>query len=132
MHISDLEHTLDEYNKRLKDIPSFVGRLCFLVVWCVTSLIFFGIFLTNGSILAAKAAIMKGLPNISFMHQTIYFFVIVVEGIIFFGFFVVYFVIWRRLRLEANPAHYQSTYEKRISALRSRLATKSDEDGAVR
>jgi hypothetical protein len=78
MHISDLEHTLDEYNKLLKDIPSFVGRLCFLVAWCVTSLTFFRIFLPNGSIMAAKAAIVKGLPNLSPMHPTIDIFVIVV------------------------------------------------------
>jgi len=124
MHINDLEHALDEYKQRLKDIPSLVGRLCFLVVWCVSSLISFGIFLTNGSILATATMIMQGLPNPSPMHLTHDNVLTVVEGILFLAFFVIYFVSWRQLRLEANPACYQSTYEKRISALRSRLATR--------
>jgi hypothetical protein len=75
---------------------------------------------------------MQGLPNPSPMHPTYDFFLVVGEGILFSAFFVIYFVSWRLLRLEANPARYQSTYEKRISALRSRLAAKSEEHDAVR
>jgi hypothetical protein len=85
MHISDLEHTLDEYNARLKDIPSFVGRLCFLLGQCLVAIILFGIFLTNGSLLGGTIRIMEGLPSPPPMHPTHDFVLLVAQGILFFG-----------------------------------------------